>query len=173
MQGRKKLNKRLRPKTASERRLSHSEITGAKRISQHLSGPRTSEPSAKRDFRLRDCEQSTATAGCLSQRVLPQEAKSAKSNPLLLLAKCSDDGIEIQLPYYPAREKVVLTENKRLSVRHRCSGKRARLPRRESCSRRTHRGDPPQRFCLPRPRVVQPESRRPPYLPPTREVNRP
>ena len=75
-----------------------------------------------------------------AQRVLPQEAKSAKSNPQLLLAKCSDDGIEIQLPYYPARKKLVLTENKRLSVPHRCSGKRARLPRRESCSTHTRTG---------------------------------
>ncbi len=45
---------------------------------------------------------------CLSatQRVLPNQAKSAKSNPQLLITKCVDDGIAILLPDYPAREKV-------------------------------------------------------------------
>jgi len=41
-----------------------------------------------------------------AQRVLPNQAKSAKSNPQLLTAKCLDDGIEVRLPDYPAREKV-------------------------------------------------------------------
>jgi hypothetical protein len=39
-------------------------------------------------------------------RALPHQAKFAKSNPQLLIAKCVDDGIEIDLPEYPTREKV-------------------------------------------------------------------
>ena len=66
---------------------------------------------------------------------------------------------------------LLLTENKGLSVPHRCSGKRARLPRRESCSRRTHRGYPTPKISLARPRVVRAESLRPPYLPPTRQAH--
>jgi hypothetical protein len=63
-----------------------------------------------------------------------------------------------------------LTENKRLSVPHKSAGKRARLPRRESCSTRTHRAYPPQRFWLRCPTVVQGESRRPACLGPTRKA---
>jgi hypothetical protein len=41
-----------------------------------------------------------------AQKVLPSQAKSTKSRPQVLIAKCLDDGIEILLPEYPAREKV-------------------------------------------------------------------
>jgi hypothetical protein len=41
-----------------------------------------------------------------AQRVLPNQAKSAKSNQELLITRCLDDGIEIQLPDYPSREKI-------------------------------------------------------------------
>jgi hypothetical protein len=41
-----------------------------------------------------------------AQGVLPNEAKSPKSHPQVLIAKCLDDGTEIRLPDYPAREKV-------------------------------------------------------------------
>lgn len=37
---------------------------------------------------------------------LPSQAKSTKSTPQVLIAKCLHDGIEILLPDYPAREKV-------------------------------------------------------------------
>ena len=40
------------------------------------------------------------------QRVLPNQTNPAKSNPQLLITRCVGDGIEIQLPDYPAREKV-------------------------------------------------------------------
>jgi hypothetical protein len=45
---------------------------------------------------------------CLSatQRALPDQAKSAKSHLQLLITRCVDDGIDIQVPDYPAREKV-------------------------------------------------------------------
>jgi hypothetical protein len=66
-----------------------------------------------------------------------------------------------------------LTENERLSVPHRCFGTRACLPRRERRSPHTHREYPARGFWLPRPRVAQPESRRRPYLPPTRKVHIP
>jgi hypothetical protein len=50
----------------------------------------------------------TTTLLCISaiQRVLPNQAKSAKSNMQLLITRCVDDGIDIQMPDYPAREKV-------------------------------------------------------------------
>src|ERR1700722_5876869 len=41
-----------------------------------------------------------------AQQVLSNQAKSAKSTPAALIAKCLDDGIEILLPEYPGREKV-------------------------------------------------------------------
>jgi hypothetical protein len=41
-----------------------------------------------------------------ARQVLPSQAKSMKSTPQVLIAKCLDDGIEILLPEYPAREKV-------------------------------------------------------------------
>jgi hypothetical protein len=41
-----------------------------------------------------------------AQQVRSNQAKSAKSTPEVLIAKCLDDGIEILLPEYPAREKV-------------------------------------------------------------------
>jgi hypothetical protein len=41
-----------------------------------------------------------------AQQVLSNQAKSAKSTPEVLIAKCLDDGIEILLPEYPVREKV-------------------------------------------------------------------
>jgi hypothetical protein len=49
-----------------------------------------------------------ATLLCLSatQRILPNQAKSAKSNLQLLITRCVDDGIDIQLPDYRTREKV-------------------------------------------------------------------
>src|ERR1700723_3892765 len=40
------------------------------------------------------------------QSVLPNQTNSAKSNSQLLITRCVGDGIEIQLPDYPAREKV-------------------------------------------------------------------
>jgi hypothetical protein len=45
---------------------------------------------------------------CLSatQGVQPGHAKSAKSHLQHLITRCVDDGIDIQLPDYPAREKV-------------------------------------------------------------------
>jgi hypothetical protein len=49
-----------------------------------------------------------ATVLCLSsaQRLLPNQAKSASSNQQSLITRCVDDGIDILLPDYPAREKV-------------------------------------------------------------------
>jgi hypothetical protein len=41
-----------------------------------------------------------------AKRVLPSQATAPKSNPEVLIANCSDDGIEIRLPDYPAREKI-------------------------------------------------------------------
>jgi hypothetical protein len=41
-----------------------------------------------------------------AQQALSNQAKTAKSTPEVLIAKCLDDGIEILLPEYPAREKV-------------------------------------------------------------------
>jgi hypothetical protein len=41
-----------------------------------------------------------------ARQVLPSQAESTKSTPQVLIAKCLDDGIEILLPEYPAREKV-------------------------------------------------------------------
>jgi hypothetical protein len=41
-----------------------------------------------------------------AQKFQPNQAKSAKSNPQLLIAKCAYDGIAARLPDYPAREKV-------------------------------------------------------------------
>jgi len=41
-----------------------------------------------------------------TQRVLSDQAKAAKSNPRLLIAECVDDGIDVLLPDYPAREKI-------------------------------------------------------------------
>src|SRR6202453_1839701 len=42
----------------------------------------------------------------IARQVLPSQAKSTKSTPQVLIAKCLADGIEILLPEYPAREKV-------------------------------------------------------------------
>jgi hypothetical protein len=40
------------------------------------------------------------------QRALPNQAKSAKTTPHVLIVHCPEDGVDIRLPDYPAREKV-------------------------------------------------------------------